>query len=118
MLGFYSIELDLSIFILHYVALRILDPHFRFTSTKHITLLLMSIHEGGNNQLRGNFAQISTIVDRWICDFLWACASQVIQSYGSSLSSCGLLFLGAHFIWSFSLAFLFSGMVIDIGKIL
>jgi photosystem I P700 chlorophyll a apoprotein A1 len=35
--------------------------------------------------------------------------SQVIQSYGSSLSAYGLVFLGAHFVWAFSLMFLFSG---------
>jgi hypothetical protein len=40
---------------------------------------------------------------------LWAQSSQVIQSYGSALSAYGLIFLGAHFIWAFSLMFLFSG---------
>jgi hypothetical protein len=35
--------------------------------------------------------------------FLWAQASQVIQSYGSAQSAYGLIFLGAHFIWAFSL---------------
>ena len=34
---------------------------------------------------------------------------QVIQSYGSATSAYGLIFLGAHFIWAFSLMFLFSG---------
>jgi photosystem I P700 chlorophyll a apoprotein A1 len=58
---------------------------------------------------RGNFAQSSIMINRWLRDFLWAEASQVIQSYGSSLSAYGLLFLGAHFIWAFSLMFLFSG---------
>lgn len=38
-------------------------------------------------------------------------ASQVIQSYGSSLSAYGLLFLGAHFVWVFSLMFLFSAAI-------
>jgi photosystem I P700 chlorophyll a apoprotein A1 len=42
-------------------------------------------------------------------DFLWAQSSQVIQSYCSALSAYGLIFLGAHFIWAFSLMFLFSG---------
>jgi hypothetical protein len=34
-----------------------------------------------------------------------------LQSYqsGSSSSAYGLIFLGAHFIWAFSLMFLFSG---------
>ncbi|KAI5084066.1 hypothetical protein GOP47_0000235 [Adiantum capillus-veneris] len=57
----------------------------------------------------GNFAQSSTTINGWLRDFLWAQASQVIQSYGSSLSAYGLLFLGAHFVWAFSLMFLFSG---------
>ncbi|TYI94049.1 hypothetical protein E1A91_D02G176300v1 [Gossypium mustelinum] len=35
--------------------------------------------------------------------------SQVIQSYGSLLSTYDLLFLGAHFEWVFSLTCLFSG---------
>ncbi|MFN3362036.1 MAG: photosystem I core protein PsaA, partial [Pseudanabaenaceae cyanobacterium] len=30
-------------------------------------------------------------------------------SYGSALSAYGLIFLGAHFVWAFSLMFLFSG---------
>jgi len=48
-------------------------------------------------------------VNGWLRDFLWAQASQVIQSYGSAQSAYGLIFLGAHFIWAFSLMFLFSG---------
>jgi len=46
----------------------------------------------------GNFAQSSITINGWLRDFLWAQASQVIQSYGSSLSAYGLIFLGAHFI--------------------
>ena len=57
----------------------------------------------------GNFAQGSITINGWLRDFLWAQASQVIQSYGSALSAYGLIFLGAHFIWAFSLMFLFSG---------
>nr|YP_010261196.1 photosystem I P700 apoprotein A1 [Cephaleuros karstenii]UIB39137.1 photosystem I P700 apoprotein A1 [Cephaleuros karstenii] len=38
--------------------------------------------------------------------YLWSQSSQVIQSYGSALSSYGLAFLGAHFVWAFSLMFL------------
>ena len=49
------------------------------------------------------------IINGRLRDFLWAQASQVIQSYGSSLSAYGLFFLGAHFVWAFSLIFLFSG---------
>lgn len=57
----------------------------------------------------GNFAQGATTINGWLRDFLWSQASQVIQSYGSALSAYGLIFLGAHFIWAFSLMFLFSG---------
>nr|YP_009395618.1 photosystem I P700 apoprotein A1 [Vertebrata isogona]ARW64475.1 photosystem I P700 apoprotein A1 [Vertebrata isogona] len=57
----------------------------------------------------GNFAQSAITINGWLRDFLWGQASQVIQSYGSSLSAYGLIFLGAHFIWAFSLMFLFSG---------
>jgi photosystem I P700 chlorophyll a apoprotein A1 len=57
----------------------------------------------------GNFAQSAITINGWLRDFLWAQASQVIGSYGSALSAYGLLFLGAHFVWAFSLMFLFSG---------
>nr|QCI06097.1 photosystem I P700 apoprotein A1 [Dicranema revolutum] len=57
----------------------------------------------------GNFAQSAITINGWLRDFLWAQATQVIQSYGSSLSAYGLIFLGAHFVWAFSLMFLFSG---------
>jgi len=62
-----------------------------------------------NNITAGNFAQSAITINGWLRDFLWAQASQVIQSYGSALSAYGLIFLGAHFIWAFSLMFLFSG---------
>ncbi|MFM7449918.1 MAG: photosystem I core protein PsaA [Leptolyngbyaceae cyanobacterium] len=57
----------------------------------------------------GNFAQSAITINGWLRDFLWAQATQVINSYGSALSAYGLLFLGAHFVWAFSLMFLFSG---------
>jgi photosystem I P700 chlorophyll a apoprotein A1 len=57
----------------------------------------------------GNFSQSANTVNGWLRDFLWAQSSQVIQSYGSALSAYGLIFLGAHFVWAFSLMFLFSG---------
>jgi len=57
----------------------------------------------------GNFAQSANTINGWLRDFQWAQAAQVIQSYGTSLSAYGLIFLGAHFVWAFSLMFLFSG---------
>ncbi len=52
----------------------------------------------------GNFGQSANTINGWLRDFLWAQSSQVIQSYGSSLSAYGLLFLGAHFVWAKELA--------------
>ncbi|UZQ52775.1 photosystem I core protein PsaA [Trichothermofontia sichuanensis B231] len=57
----------------------------------------------------GNFAQGAITINGWLRDFLWAQASQVITSYGSALSAYGLMFLAGHFVWAFSLMFLFSG---------
>jgi photosystem I P700 chlorophyll a apoprotein A1 len=57
----------------------------------------------------GNFAQSANTINGWLRDFQWAQAAQVIQSYGTALSAYGLIFLGAHFVWAFSLMFLFSG---------
>nr|YP_009504505.1 photosystem I P700 chlorophyll a apoprotein A1 [Cyanophora sudae]AWW13598.1 photosystem I P700 chlorophyll a apoprotein A1 [Cyanophora sudae] len=66
--------------------------------------------DGAVSHITGNnFAQSSITINGWLRDFLWAQASQVIQSYGSALSAYGLMFLGAHFVWAFSLMFLFSG---------
>jgi photosystem I P700 chlorophyll a apoprotein A1 len=62
-----------------------------------------------NHITSGNFAQSAITINGWLRDFLWAQASQVIGSYGSALSAYGIMFLGAHFIWAFSLMFLFSG---------
>ncbi len=57
----------------------------------------------------GNFALSAININGWLRDYLWAQSVQVINSYGSALSAYGLLFLGAHFVWAFSLMFLFSG---------
>ena len=70
-----------------------------------------SVSDGGaiSHITYGNFANSAITINGWLRDFLWAQASQVINSYGSPLSAYGLMFLGAHFIWAFSLMFLFSG---------
>jgi photosystem I P700 chlorophyll a apoprotein A1 len=57
----------------------------------------------------GDFASNSNCVNGWLRNFLWSQSSQVIQSYSTSISGYGLLFLGYHLIWAFSLMFLFSG---------
>jgi photosystem I P700 chlorophyll a apoprotein A1 len=48
-------------------------------------------------------------VETWLRDYLWLQSNSVIESYGTAFSAYGLIFLGAHFIWAFSLMFLFSG---------
>ena len=48
-------------------------------------------------------------INGWLRNFLWSQAAQVIQSYGSTISQYGLVFLLAHFVWAFSLMFLYSG---------
>jgi photosystem I P700 chlorophyll a apoprotein A1 len=46
----------------------------------------------------GNFAKSAITINGWLRDFLWSQASQVIQSYGSSSSAYGLIFLETHFL--------------------
>ena len=57
----------------------------------------------------GNFAESAITINGWLRDFLWAQAVQVINSYGSNTAAYGIMFLGAHFVFAFSLMFLFSG---------
>ena len=57
----------------------------------------------------GNFAMSSITNNGWLRDFLWAQSAQVITSYNSALSGYGLMFLAGHFVFGFSLMFLFSG---------
>jgi len=57
----------------------------------------------------GNFAQSSITINGWLRDFLWAQSSQVLTGYGAATAGYSLMFLGAHFLWAFSLMFLFTG---------
>ena len=57
----------------------------------------------------GDFSINTTTINGWLRNFLWSEAAQVIQSYSSSLCSYGVIFLSAHFMWAFSLMFLYSG---------
>jgi photosystem I P700 chlorophyll a apoprotein A1 len=69
-----------------------------------------TVDDGVVSHITGdNFAESAITINGWLRDFLWAQATQVINSYGSELSAYGLMFLGAHFVWAFSLMFLFSG---------
>nr|YP_010619692.1 photosystem I P700 apoprotein A1 [Tayloriella tenebrosa]WAX03705.1 photosystem I P700 apoprotein A1 [Tayloriella tenebrosa] len=97
-LGLFWMYNSLSIVIFHFSWKMQSDVWGSITNTGNIS------HITG-----GNFAQGAITINGWLRDFLWAQASQVIQSYGSALSAYGLIFLGAHFVWAFSLMFLFSG---------
>jgi photosystem I P700 chlorophyll a apoprotein A1 len=66
-----------------------------FISSKHISA--------------GDFSVNSGTINGWLRNFLWSQAAQVIQSYGTAISFMGLIFLAAHFVWAFSLMFLYSG---------
>jgi photosystem I P700 chlorophyll a apoprotein A1 len=57
----------------------------------------------------GDFSSNSSTINGWLRTFLWSQASQVIQSYGTSIAAYGFLFLGSHLLWAFSLMFLYSG---------
>ena len=57
----------------------------------------------------GDFSVNSSTINGWLRNFLWSEAGEVIQSYGTSISTYGLIFICTHFIWAFSLMFLFSG---------
>jgi len=54
----------------------------------------------------GNFAQSANTIG-WLRDFQWAQAAQVVIHPTGHRSPWPLL--GAHFVWAFSLMFLFSG---------
>lgn len=57
----------------------------------------------------GDFSVNSDTINGWLRNFLWSQAAQVIQSYGTSISGYGFIFISAHFLWAFSLMFLYSG---------
>ena len=56
-----------------------------------------------------DFSVNSTTINGWLRNLLWGQAAQVIQSYGTSIQTYGLIFICTHFIWAFSLMFLYSG---------
>ncbi|MFM7407722.1 MAG: photosystem I core protein PsaA, partial [Cuspidothrix sp.] len=90
-----------------YNSLSIVIVHF---SWKMQSDVWGTVEDGTVNHITGgNFAESAITINGWLRDFLWAQATQVINSYGSELSAYGLMFLGAHFVWAFSLMFLFSG---------
>lgn len=59
--------------------------------------------------IQPDFSVNSVTINGWLRNFLWSGSAQVLQSYGTPLAGYGLIFLWAHFLWAFSLMFLFSG---------
>jgi photosystem I P700 chlorophyll a apoprotein A1 len=57
----------------------------------------------------GDFSVNSSTIHGWLRNFLWSQPAQVIQSYRTSISGYGFIFISAHFLWAFSLMFLYSG---------
>jgi photosystem I P700 chlorophyll a apoprotein A1 len=55
------------------------------------------------------FGESALTVNGWLRDYLWAFSYSVVGSYGSDASAYGLIFMAGHFVWAFSLMFLFSG---------
>ena len=52
----------------------------------------------------------SVTLNGWLRNYLWSERTQVIQSYGrDAISAYTFIFIASHFIWSFSLMFLYSG---------
>jgi photosystem I P700 chlorophyll a apoprotein A1 len=56
-----------------------------------------------------DFSVNSITINGWLRNFLWSKIGPLIQGYSTSLSGYTLLFLSTHFVWAFSLMFLFSG---------
>jgi len=57
----------------------------------------------------GDFSVNGSSINGWLRNFLWSESAQVLQGYGSSEGAYSLIFLLSHFVWAFSLMFLFSG---------
>jgi photosystem I P700 chlorophyll a apoprotein A1 len=69
-----------------------------------------SINSGKVEHLTaGDYSSQGVLINGWLKSFLWVESGSVIQSYGTSTGSYGLIFLCSHFLWAISLMFLYSG---------
>ena len=98
----------LSIFWM-YNSLSVVLFHFFWKQQSDVWGLYELSNEKVMHMTVGDFSINSYTINGWLRNYLWSQAAQVIQSYGTSLSGFGFIFLGAYFIWAFSLMFLFSG---------
>lgn len=71
------------------------------------TILMGSIFT--YNYISSSDFSLNSHINAWLRNFLWSQSAQVIQSYASSISGYGFIFISAHFIWALSLMFLYSG---------
>jgi photosystem I P700 chlorophyll a apoprotein A1 len=63
-----------------------------------------------NHITSGEYSIHSVTINGWLRNYLWSEATQVIQSYGrDAISAYTFVFIASHFVWSFSLMFLYSG---------
>jgi photosystem I P700 chlorophyll a apoprotein A1 len=93
-----------------YNSLSVVLFHYSWKMQSDVWGTLSSVPNPLINRLSGgDFSINSGTINGWLRNFLWSQAAQVIQSYGTSISAYGLIFLFAHFIWAFALMFLFSG---------
>ena len=95
-----------------YNAISVVIFHFSWKQQSAVWASTLTNGSGSTElvfQSAGTFENESISIGGWLRDFLWSQSSQVIQSYGSASGGYGILFLGGHFIWAFSLMFLFSG---------
>ena len=96
---------SVSVLLFHY--------YWKMQSDVWGSLRIYNLYNISNQKLMhltsGDFSVNSNTINGWLRNFLWSEAAQVIQSYGTSISGYGIIFIAAHFIWAFSLMFLFSG---------
>lgn len=98
-LGMFWYYNSISIVIFHYFWKMQSDVWGKFSASTQIISHVSS----------GDFASNSNNINGWLRNFLWSQAALVIQSYGSTSGGYGLIFLLSHFVWAFSLMFLYSG---------
>lgn len=56
-----------------------------------------------------DWAVSATSINGWLRSLLWTQSAEVIQAYGTPFSLYSLVFFTGHFVWAFSLMFLFTG---------
>ena len=96
---------SISVMLFHY--------YWKMQSDVWGILCIYNVYNISNQKLMhlttGDFSVNSNTINGWLRNFLWSQAAQVIQSYGTAISGYGIIFIRAHFVWAFSLMFLFSG---------